>query len=149
MRTFAKLSRLAALAGVFALAVQLHAGEPAKAKTTSTTKNKKVVVGVVGGVAVAGSSTGILSEAYRLMASADHDYKGHRASAMRHVKTAAELIGQRVSGGRRGHEAQGTSDEQLRKAQSLLQEASGNTSGGAHQQVETAIHELSVALSVR
>jgi hypothetical protein len=154
MKLIAKISGWAAVASVFASGMSLQAGAPATSKPAATTKSKAAAVGVARGAIVGsrvflGSASGLLSQAYRLLTTADHDYKGHRAQAVRHVKAAAQLLGQRVAGGRAGHEVQGNSDEQLRKAQSLLQEASGDMSGQAHQHIETAIHELAVALSVR
>jgi hypothetical protein len=158
MKIPAKISGLAATASVFALAVNLQAEASAPSKTAATTKSKTATAGAARGAvgrvgitrsASIGLSSGLLEQAYRLLTTADHDYKGHRALAVRHVKEAAQLVGERVAGGRAGHEAQGSSDEQLRKAQSLLQEASGNMSGQAHQHIETALHELTIALRVK
>jgi hypothetical protein len=179
MKVSVQPSRLAMLATVFAFAVSLHAGEKAKAKEAAAAKKSAAVAATktaaaensaAGGKTAArgargaegmvnGLSSGPLPEAYRLLESADHDYNGHRALAMRHVKEAARLIGEEVSG-RRGSvehvaahggepEAQAASDDQLRRAQSLLQQVAGRLSGEALQHVQTAIQHLSIALNVR
>jgi len=149
------------LASVLAFASSLHAGEATRAKAAATTASKKSAVAAAnkaaarrGGAVVAGgvsfgSSGGLLAEAYGQMKTANHDYKGHRARAMHQVEEAARLTGERLGGDGRAHEAQGSSDQQLRHAQSLLEEASGKLTGVALKHVQTAIQHLSTALSVR
>ncbi|HEY3861057.1 MAG TPA: hypothetical protein VGO59_04145 [Verrucomicrobiae bacterium] len=147
-------------AGCFVLTLSTQAEGVAHAKAAAAVKKAPAEAAVgkkaegkhrLAGRAILpnGRTSGILTEAYGLMEHADRDYKGHRALAMRHVKQAAELIGQRVGARRGGHEAQGSSDEQLRQAESLLREASGSLSGMPLQHVHTALQELSVALAVR
>jgi hypothetical protein len=177
MKVSVQISRLALLATVFVFAGSLHAREEAKAaaatkksavvaesKTVAAEKpaaEEKAAARRARSAALIsnGLSNGPLSEAYRLLETADHDYDGHRSLAMRHVKEAARLIGQRVSGGRTSAErvssnggepeTQVASDGQLRRAQSLLQGASGHLSGEALQHVQTALQHLSIALNVR
>jgi len=155
MRVSAPSLRMAVWASLLVFAASLHAEEAAHAKTAAAAKKPAVAKSTAVSTvrergAVRGASSGPLTEAYRLMQSADHDYKGHRAAAMRHVAEAARLIGERVIGRSSAHEeAQGASDGQLQQAQSLLQGASSHLGGAALQQVEEAISQLSIALSVR
>jgi hypothetical protein len=93
----------------------------------------------------------LLREAYHLLAVADHDYDGHRARAMHNTAEAARTIGVHLRGGGKADEAQGASDEQLRKAQGLLQEALGPMAGRAKaiEHLEAAINQISAALKIR
>jgi len=91
----------------------------------------------------------LLSQAYGELSSADHDYKGHRKAAMRQVADAARLLGVRLGGDGRVREKQGISDDHLRAAQGLLQQAAGGLSGKALKHVIAAEKQLSVALSIR
>ncbi|HVM47380.1 MAG TPA: hypothetical protein VMU04_05100 [Candidatus Acidoferrum sp.] len=95
------------------------------------------------------ASRDLLVQAYTALEQADHDYKGHRVEAMKHVEAAAKLLGVSVRGEGKGHEKQGMSDEQLRSAQSLLQEARGGLKGKPLKQVNKALQQISVALSIK
>jgi hypothetical protein len=100
--------------------------------------------------AVAGPAPGaLLTQAYVALASADHDYKGHRADAMKQVEAAAKEIGVSVKGDGRNHEKQGVSDEQLRIASNLLKEARAGLSGKALKRADKALHQISLALSIK
>lgn len=94
-----------------------------------------------------------LTQAYSTLASADHDYKGHRAKAMHAIKKAAHLMGQKIGGDGTGKEQQTLSDEQLRGVQTMLQKVRGSVGGHNSQKVvghlNTAIHELTTALSIK
>jgi hypothetical protein len=93
----------------------------------------------------------LLREAYHLLATADHDYDGHRARAMHNTAEAARLIGVRLRGGGKAGETQETSDEQLRKAQGLLEEALSPLAGRGKviEHLNTAISQISIALKIR
>ncbi len=93
--------------------------------------------------------TGLLREAYFTLAAADHDYKGHRADAMKQIEEAAKLLGVNLHGDDKNHERQGASDAQLRAAQNLLEEAVGGLSGKPRAHVEKAIKQISTALSIK
>jgi hypothetical protein len=95
------------------------------------------------------NSTALLDDAYATLAQAKHDYKGHRVRAMKQIDAALGEIGAKVSGNGKNHEPQGTSDAQLRAAQSLLQEASAGLSGKALKHVNNAITQINDALSIR
>lgn len=92
---------------------------------------------------------GLLIQAYTALDQADHDYKGHRVDAMKQVEAAGKLVGVRVRGDGPGHEKQGISDEQLRTAQNLLEQAKVSLRGKALKHVERAINQISIALRIR
>ena len=95
------------------------------------------------------ASAGLLVQAYTTLAQADHDYKGHRVAAMKHIEAAARLLGVNVRGDGKGHEKQGLSDAQLRAAQGLLQQARPGLSGKPLRHVNKALEQLSIALSIK
>jgi hypothetical protein len=125
---------------VVAVAIGLSA--PA---TNAAPQNGTVAPAVPGG----GNEIGMLDEAYGLLRRADHDYKGHRARAMRKIEEAAKALGGTVGGRGKGHEAQGSSDAQLRSAQSLLQQAASGLTSAPRHHIEEAIKQLNIALSVK
>jgi hypothetical protein len=94
-----------------------------------------------------------LTQAYSTLASADHDYKGHRAKAMQAIKKAARLMGQKIGGDGKVKEQQTLSDDQLKGVQASLQKVRGTVGGHNSQRVvehiNTAIHELTTALSIK
>jgi len=117
-------------------------------------------------------ASGLLHEAVKLLSEADHDYNGHRAEAVKQVHLALEEIKGKTAhphnntktnvqtahvhktmvkakGGVKGNEPQPTSDSQLRQAESILQQASGEVSGAALQHVSAAIAQINTALSIR
>ena len=93
--------------------------------------------------------TELLRQAYVALARADHDYKGRRVEAMKEIEAAAKLLGEDLRGEGKGHEKQGVSDEQLRTAQALLQQASGGLKGKALKRVEAAQRHLTLALKIK
>ena len=97
----------------------------------------------------AGSPADTLRQAYGILSVADHDYKGHRVKAMKQIEAAAKLLGVDLKGDGKSREPQGTSDEQLRAAQALLQQARAGLSGKAQKHVDEAINQISIALKIR
>jgi hypothetical protein len=91
----------------------------------------------------------LLSQAYVALSAADRDYHGHRVHAMRLIEHAAKELGFSLAGGGHVREAQLTSDDQLRAAQGLLQQAATGLPPKAHEHVQKAIEELSIALSIK
>jgi hypothetical protein len=89
-----------------------------------------------------------LDDAYATLAQANHDYKGHRARAMKQIEMAVKELGGSISGHGKGHEPQGTSDAQLKAAQGLLQGITG-LQGKAAKHVERALAEINDALDVK
>ena len=102
--------------------------------------------GVSAGPAASGD---LLVQAYTSLERADHDYKGHRKAAMEQVEAAAKLLGVNVRGDGKGHEKQGVSDEQIRTAQGLLEQAKAGLSGKPLKHVNKALKQLSIALSIK
>ena len=96
--------------------------------------------------AAAGS---LLQQAYTALEQADHDYKGHRIAAMKQVEAAGKRLGLNLRGDGKGHEKQGVSDQQLRTAQTLLQQASAGLTGKPLKHVNHALKELNIALKIK
>jgi hypothetical protein len=95
-----------------------------------------------------------VTQAYRLLSQADHDYQGHRAKAMKHLHQAGRVLGVSLKGDGKAKEDQGSSDTQLKQAQTTLQQMTGNnTAGKRHQRamthVNNALSEISTALSIK
>ncbi len=90
-----------------------------------------------------------LDDAYATLSQADHDYKGHRAKAMKQIELAVKELGGAISGKGKGHEAQGTSDAQLKAAQTMLQQVSTGLTGKSLKHVNNAITEITAALAVK
>jgi len=115
---------------------------------------------LLGGVAVlllvmapkasaAPGSVELLRQAYVTLARADHDYHGHRVAAMHQIEAAARELGRDIRGDGRGLEKQGVSDQQLRAAQELLQNASAGLSGKPLKHLRAAERQLATALRIR
>jgi hypothetical protein len=95
-----------------------------------------------------------VTQAYRLLQQADHDYDGHRAKAMKHLHQAGRVLGVMLKGDGKATEQQGTSDSQLKQAQTMLQQMTSNGAGGkrhqkAMQHVTNALSEIQTALSIK
>lgn len=67
----------------------------------------------------------MLRRAYVILATGDHDYKGHRTKAMRAIESAAGLLGLKLHGDDKDRQPQPLSDEKLREARGLLQNVLG------------------------
>jgi hypothetical protein len=137
------------LAAGVALAL-LSCGISAQGAATTTQPNTTVPAARKSAAVVPNAQAiGLLNQAYLLLASADHDYKGHRMHAMHAIKAALRELGATVSGQGRGGESQRTSDSQLRSAQSLLQQALTGLTGKPRLHVAEAIKQLNIALTVQ
>jgi hypothetical protein len=99
------------------------------------------------------SESQALHDAYATLSKADHDYKGHRMTAMRHIERACKLLGSPIKGDGKAGEAQGVSDDQLRAAQGILQNArslaAANNQKQVLTQIDAALSELTTALSIK
>jgi hypothetical protein len=117
---------------------------------------------IAAGAGVVGNRTGAnpadvqaITQAYKLLAQADHDYQGHRIKAMKHLHQAGKVLGINLKGeGKTSNEGQGTSDTQLKQAQTMLHQMTSNSvSGKRHQRalqhVNNALTELNTALSIK
>ena len=100
-------------------------------------------------LAASSRSGDLLVQAYAVLEKADHDYNGHRIAAMKQIEAAGKLSGVNVRGDGKGHEKQGISDEQLRTAKGLLEQAQGGLTGRAKKHVNKAIGDLSTALKIK
>jgi hypothetical protein len=94
-------------------------------------------------------STTLLEDAYATLGSAKHDYKGHRVKAMKEIEAAFNESGWKIKGIGKNHEPQGTSDDQMRAAQSLLQQARNGLSSKALKDVNEAVAQINDALAVK
>lgn len=95
----------------------------------------------------------MLRQAYIILATGDHDYKGHRVRAMHQVEAAADLLGMDVRGDAKDKQPQPLSDAKLREAQGLLQSVLGASEVKSQKRVSKhiteAINQISTALSIR
>jgi hypothetical protein len=90
-----------------------------------------------------------LIQAYDELASANHDYKGHRVAAMKQIQQAAKVLGVKLHGEGKNHLKQGISDRHLRAAQGLLSQAAAGLPARAFKHVNAAEKQLSIALGIR
>jgi hypothetical protein len=102
----------------------------------------------------AGNPVPLLRTAYLTLATADHDYKGHRVKAMKAIEAACTLLGTSISGDGKGRERQPISDAQLRQALGEVQQASALVPAGKTQKkivahLDKAISELTTALTIK
>ena len=95
------------------------------------------------------NATVLLDDAYATLAQAKHDYKGHRVRAMKQIEAALGEMGVKITSNGRNHEPQGTSDAQMRAAESLLQQASAGLSGKALKHVNAAITQINDGLAIK
>jgi hypothetical protein len=98
------------------------------------------------------AEAGMLRSAYLILATGDHDYKGHRVKAMHQIEAAAKLLGMDLSGDAKDKQPQPLSDAKLREAQGLLQSVLGASEVKSQKRVTKhiteAIDQINVALSI-
>jgi hypothetical protein len=150
-----KYLKTAAKAAVFvtvlAWGVNLRAATPA---TTQTSSSSVAVQNQFQTVAFSDSAeAGMLQNAYLILATGDHDYKGHRVRAMHQIEAAAKLLGMNLSGDAKDKQPQPLSDAKLREAQGLLQNVLGAAEVKNQERVTkhitNAINQINTALSIR
>jgi hypothetical protein len=139
-------SRTLFAAASLLIAANLQAATPTVTAAVQAAANPPLVnLGV-------SSEVGYLQQVYATLATADHDYKGHRVKAMKAIETACKLLGSGIGGDGKGHEKQALSDAQLREAIGMLQNASGIVAAQGQKKVlthiDTAIKELNIALTI-
>lgn len=94
----------------------------------------------------------MLRNAYRTLATGDHDYKGHRAKAMEEVEQAGKLLGMDLHGDLKDRSRQFLSDDKMREAKGQLErvldaaEVKGQERISRH--INAAIDEIHKALDV-
>lgn len=103
--------------------------------------------------AAKGSEVSMLQDAYVLLSQANHDYDGHRVQAMKSIHKAGLLLKVNLQAKGDVHENQGSSDEQLQKAQKILKQARTFAAGKKQkkfvQHLDAAIGHLSAALATK
>jgi hypothetical protein len=152
MKTDFSIAGLRATAFASAAFISLTLAAEAKAPPRPLAMPVAAVRGgnIAGGtVANPVAAAGALQEAYGLLATADHDYNGHRARAMKQIESAAKLLGITLKGDGKVREPQGTSDAQLRSAQALLEQVSTGITGAGLTHLQQAVKQLNVALAIR
>ena len=134
---------VAVVALFLAIGLSTRAQSPAPANPPGSTKSTT-------SAAASTAAGNLLSQAYAALSVADHDYQGHRGKAMKHIEVAAKVLGITLQGNGTGHEPQTTSDQQLRTAQSLLQQALvPGLKPRVQKQINLALTELSTALTIK
>ncbi len=95
----------------------------------------------------------MMHRAYRILATGDHDYAGHRVRAMKQVHKAADMLGLDLTGDDKDREKQVLSDDKLREARGLLQHVLGAAEVKSQKRIakhiNAAIKEIDVALQTR
>jgi hypothetical protein len=140
---------LSTLAGAVMLsaALNLHATTPATQNMLANSADAPLV-------RLGGGEVATLQQDYEILATADHDYKGHRVHAMKAIAAACKLLGTDITGGGKVREQQALSDEQLRQVLASIEQVRGSlAAAGAQPQVvkhlDTAINQLTIALSIK
>jgi hypothetical protein len=99
------------------------------------------------------AEAGMMHRAYRILATGDHDYKGHRVKAMHQIESAAKLLGLDLSGDLKDRQPQVLSDVKLREAQGLLQNvlsaAEVKSQKRVTKHITEAINQINTALTIR
>ncbi len=99
------------------------------------------------------AEAGMLRSAYLILATGDHDYKGHRVKAMHAVEAAAKLLGMDFSGDVKNRQPQVLSDDKLREAGGLLSNVLGSSEVKDQRRIarhiNEAINQINTALSIR
>jgi hypothetical protein len=144
-------AKAAVIVTVLAYGVNLHAATPA---TTQTLNGSVAVQNQFQTVAFSNSAeAGMLQNAYLILATGNHDYKGHRVKAMNQIETAAKLLGMTLSGDAKDKQPQPLSDAKLREAQGLLQNVLGaaevKNEKRVAKHITNAINQINIALSIR
>ena len=144
-------AKAAVLVTALSCGVTLRAATPSTPQTLGgsvISQNQFQIVGF-GDTAEAG----MLHRAYRILATGDHDYKGHRVKAMHQIESAAKLLGVDLSGDAKDKQPQPLSDAKLREAQGLLQNVLGAAEVKSQKRVTKhiteAINQINIALSIR
>ena len=140
-----------------AVAIAVVCGTAAYATTlpaTTTLTGAGVSPGEFTAVAFSDSAeAGQLRQAYQILATGDHDYKGHRVQAMHAVERAGKLLGIDLAGDLKDRSPQKLSDERLREAQNLITQVLGAASVKNQKRVaknlNAAVAHINTALSVR
>ena len=142
---------------VAVLAAALTCGAGVHATTTYTTptaSNPDVSQGEFQEVGFSDTAEAdSLRRAYRILATGDHDYKGHRVRAMHAVEAAGKMLGMDLAGDLKDRTPQVLSDDKLREAQGLITTVLGASEVKDQKRITKHLHEavnqINTALSIR
>lgn len=99
------------------------------------------------------AEAGMLQNAYIILATGDHDYKGHRVRAMHAVEAAAKLLGATLGGDDKDRQMQPLSDAKLHEAEGLLQNVLGaaevKSQARVTKRINDAIDQINLALAIK
>jgi len=99
------------------------------------------------------SESQTLTSAYLILATGDHDYRGHRVKAMHQIETAGKLLGVSLHGDDKDKQKQVLSDDKLREVRGMLQTVLGaaevKSQPRVSKHVTEAISQINMALSIR
>jgi type IV secretory pathway protease TraF len=143
-------AKAAVLVIILSYGVNLRAATPS---TPQTLSGSVVVQNQYQTVAFSDTAeAGMLRNAYFILATGDHDYKGHRVRAMHQVEVAGKLLGMDLRGDVKDRQPQPLSDAKMREAQGLLQNVLGAAEVKSQERITRhitdAINQINVALSV-
>ena len=144
-------AKSAVLATVLACGVSLRAATPSMPQKLSdgvTGPNQFQTVAMSNF-----SEAKALTRAYRILATGDHDYKGHRVKAMHQIEAAAKLLGVNLGGDAKDRQKQVLSDDKLRDTRGLLEIVLNSAEVKAQprisKHISEAINQINVALGIR
>jgi len=146
-----KCAKLAALTAVLTYGVNLHA--------TTITVSQPLTAPIAGAnefspMAFSDSAeAGMLHRAYHILARGDHDYKGHRAKAMKAVEAAGKLLGMDLDGDDKDRQPQPLSDDKLREAQGLIANVLASADVKDQKRIvkhlTEAVNQINIALDIK
>jgi hypothetical protein len=144
-------AKSAVLVSVLACGVSLRAATPSTPQPLSggvTSQNQFQAVAMN-----KFSEAKALTRAYRILATGDHDYKGHRVKAMHQIEAAAKLLGVELRGDAKDRQKQVLSDDKLRDARGLLEivlnSAEVKSQPRISKHISDAIEQINIALKIR
>ena len=92
----------------------------------------------------------MLRQAYRILATGDHDYNGHRIKAMHAVEAAGKLLDMDLAGDLKDRTPQPLSDDKLREAQGHITQVLGSAEVKDQKRVvkhlNEAVNQINTAL---
>ena len=144
-------AKFAAVAAAISFGANVHATTPQTAQVLSVPmagQNEFQPVAFTDS-----AEAGMLRRAYQILATGDHDYKGHRAKAMHSVEAAGKLLGIDLKGDVKVREPQGLSDEKLREASGLISKVLGSAEVKDQKRITKHLNEaldhINTALTIK
>jgi hypothetical protein len=146
-----KTAKLVALSAVLAYGANVHATTTPTAQTLGTPLTSQNEFQPM--AFSSSAEAGMLHQAYQILATGDHDYKGHRVHAMHAVEAAGKLLGLDLSGDLKDRQPQPLSDAKLRQAQSLISNVLASAEVKDQKRVtkhlNEAVSQINIALSIK